>query len=197
MTTRAAFLKLLTRQLYPVLQAEGFEGTGQTLRRIAGPVIHVFNVQGASGGKQCYLNLGAHLDFLPTEGGGQVAPTEIEESHCVFRDRMDPPPGPAYGWAYGNSMAETEETVAFIVSEWSGPGRAFFARHGSYPQGFVQMLRETDPTAIHARTALHLARIAVHLGERSIAQALVDTGLAKAPERATSLKTDLEKVLGD
>jgi hypothetical protein len=197
MTTRAAFLKLLTRQLYPVLQAEGFEGTGQTLRRIEGPVIHVFNVQGASGGKQCYLNLGAHLDFLPTEGGGQVAPTEIEESHCVFRDRMDPPPGPAFGWAYGSSMAETEETVAFIVSEWSGPGRAFFARYGSYPQGFLQMLRETDPTAIHARTALHLARIAVHLGERSIAQALVDTGLAKAPERATSLKADLEKVLGD
>ena len=34
--TRNAFLKLLTRHLYPVL-------------RIRGPVVHVFNVQGASG----------------------------------------------------------------------------------------------------------------------------------------------------
>ena len=91
--TRTAFLKLLTRHLYPVLKAEGFEGSGQTLRRIRGPIVHVFNVQGASGGKACYLNLGAHYDFLPCEGGAFVPPAEIEESHCVFRERIDPPPG--------------------------------------------------------------------------------------------------------
>jgi hypothetical protein len=192
---RSTFLKLLTQKLFPVLKAEGFEGSGQTLRRIDGPVIHVFNVQGATGGKACYLNLGAHLDFLPTEGGGQVAPDALEESHCVFRDRMEPPPGAAFGWAYGETKEQAEENVEFIVSEWAGPGRAFFARHGSYPQSFEQMLRETDPNQIHARTALHLARIAMHLGDRVRAQALVDAGLARAPERATSLKADLAKVL--
>jgi hypothetical protein len=192
---RTTFLKLLTQKLFPVLKAEGFEGSGQTLRRIDGPVIHVFNVQGATGGKACYLNLGAHLDFLPTEGGGQVAPDALEESHCVFRDRMEPPPGAAFGWAYGETKEQAEENVEFIVSEWAGPGRAFFARHGSYPQSFEQMLRETDPNQIHARTALHLARIAMHLGDRVRAQALVDAGLARAPERATSLKADLAKVL--
>jgi hypothetical protein len=192
---RTTFLKLLTRKLFPVLKAEGFEGSGQTLRRIDGPLIHVFNVQGATGGKACYLNLGAHLDFLPTEGGGQVAPDALEESHCVFRDRMEPPPGAAFGWAYGATKEQAEENVEFIVSEWAGPGRAFFARHGSYPQSFEQMLRETDPNQIHARTALHLARIAAHLGDRARAQALVDAGVANAPERATSLKADLAKVL--
>ena len=194
---RATFLRLLEKKLFPVLEAEGFQGAGQTLRRIDGPVIHVFNVQGASGGKACYLNLGAHLDFLPTEGGGQVAPRDVEESHCVFRDRMHPPPGEAFGWAYGASKEEAEESVEFIVSEWSGPGRDFFARHGTYPQRFEQMLRETDPNDIHARTALHLARIAVHLGDRNRAQALVDAGLARAPERATSLKADLAQVLAN
>lgn len=196
MTPRTAFLKLLTRKLYPVLKAEGFEGAGQTLRRIDGPVIHVFNVQGASGGKQCYLNLGAHLDVLPTEGGGQVAPLEIEESHCVFRDRLDPPASPADGWSYGRSIEEAEQTVDLIVREWAGPGRGFFARHGNYPQGFAQLLRDTDLAQIHARTALHLARIALHLGDRTMARTLVDTGLAKAPERATSLKAELDKVFG-
>ncbi|SFO56605.1 hypothetical protein SAMN05216567_101385 [Variovorax sp. OK605] len=192
---RTTFLKLLTQKLYPVLKAEGFQGTGQTLRRIAGPLIHVFNVQGASGGKACYLNLGAHLAFLPGEGGGQVAPQEMEEAGCVFRDRMEPPPGAAFGWAYGTSKAQAEENVDFILSEWVGPGRAFFDRHGSYPRSFEQMLRETEPSRIHARTALHLARIAAHLGDRERARALVDAGLASAPERATSLKADLEKVL--
>jgi hypothetical protein len=195
---RATFLRLLQKKLFPVLKAEGFEGTGQTLRRIQGPVIHVFNVQGASGAKACYLNLGAHLAFLPTEGGGQVgqvAPEEIEESHCVFRDRMEPPPGAAFGWAYGTSKEQAEESVEFIVSEWAGPGRAFFARHGSYPQSFEQMLREAQPNDVHARTALQLARIAAHLGDRARAQAFVDAGLANAPERATGLKADLAKVL--
>jgi len=46
---RATFLKLLEKKLFPVLKAEGFVARGQTLRRIEGPVIHVFNVQGASG----------------------------------------------------------------------------------------------------------------------------------------------------
>lgn len=124
-----------------------------------------------------------------------MAPDALEESHCVFRDRMEPPPGAAFGWAYGATKEQAEENVEFIVSEWAGPGRAFFARHGSYPQSFEQMLRETDPNQIHARTALHLARIAVHLGDRARAQALVDAGLARAPERATSLKADLAKVL--
>lgn len=192
---RATFLKLLEKKLFPVLAAEGFVAQGQTLRRIDGPLIHVFNVQGASGGKACYLNLGAHLDFLPTEGGAPVAPQAIEESHCVFRDRMHPPPGEAFGWAYGSSRQEAEESVEFIVSEWAGPGRAFFARHGSYPQSFETLLRDTDPQQIHARTALHLARIAVHLGDGERAQALVAAGLARAPERATALKADLEKLL--
>lgn len=192
---RTTFLKLLTHKLYPVLKAEGFQGSGQTLRRIDGPLIQVFNVQGASGGKACYLSLGAHLAFLPGEGGGAVVPQETEEADCVFRDRMEPPPGPAFGWAYGSSREQAEENVDFIVSEWAGPGRAFFAKHGSYPQSFEQMLRDTDPQQIHARTALHLARIAAHLGDHERARALVDAGLARAPERATGLKADLAKVL--
>lgn len=32
-----------------MLRAEGFKGIGQTLRRINGPLIHVFNPQGARG----------------------------------------------------------------------------------------------------------------------------------------------------
>lgn len=193
--TRTAFLKLLSQKLYPVLKAEGFAGSGQTLRRIDGPMIHVFNVQGASGGKKCYLNLGAHLDFLPTEGGGSVAPGDVEESHCVFRDRLEPPPGHATDWACGETKEEAEANAELIVREWAGPGRAFFARYGSYPQSFEQLVRETDPNQIHARNAMHLARIALHLGDRERAQAFVDAGLARAPERATSLKADLAEVM--
>ena len=120
--TRTTFLKLLTKQLFPVLKAEGFEGSGQTLRRIRGPVVHVFNVQAASGGKACYLNLGAHFDFLPGEGGSFVPTAEIEEAHCIFRDRIDPPPGEAFGWAYGADSAQAEETSNSSSANGHGRG---------------------------------------------------------------------------
>lgn len=195
--TRTAFLKLLTRHLYPVLKAEGFEGSGQTLRRIRGPIVHVFNVQGASGGKACYLNLGAHYDFLPCEGGAFVPPAEIEESHCVFRERIDPPPGPAFGWAYGPDAASAEENVAFILSEWTRQGHAFFADYDAYPASCERLLRQTDPDAIHPARTLNLARIARHLGDTPRAHAFARSGLARAPERATSLKAKLEEQLAD
>lgn len=193
--TRAAFLKLLSKQLFPVLKEEGFAGTGQTLRRIRGPVIHVFNVQAASGGKACYLNLGAHFDFLPGEGGSFVAPAEIEESHCVFRDRIDPPPGPAFGWAYGADMAQAEENVEFLVSEWARQGHAFFAQYDTYPASCERLLQQTDPDQIHPAKTLNMARIALHLGESERARVFAQSGLSRAPQAATSLKAKLEQVL--
>ncbi|GAB7533244.1 hypothetical protein PS3A_56600 [Pseudomonas sp. 3A(2025)] len=193
---RSEFFKLLAQKLYPVLRAEGFKGSGQTLRRIDGPLIHVFNVQGSRGGEQCYLNLGAHLDFLPAEGGLAVQPQKLEEAHCVFRGRIDSPAGAAFGWAYGDSEEQAEETIAFIVSEWQRVGRAFFAQHAFYPQSYeALLLREVDADAIHARSALHLARIAAHLGQHERARSLVEIGLARAPERATILKAELAQVL--
>lgn len=193
--TRAAFLKLLTKHLYPVLRAEGFDGGGQTLRRTRGPIVHIFNVQGASGGKACYLNLGAHYDFLPCEGGAFVAPGEIEESHCVFRERIEPPPGAAFGWAYGADPAAAEENVAFIVSEWRRQGHAFFAAHDAYPASCERLLREADPEDLHPAQMLNLARMARHLGDTERARELAASGLARTPERATSLKAKLEAVL--
>ena len=87
---RKHFTSLLSKRLYPLLRAEGFRGTGATLRRVSEPVVEVFNVQGSSGGDRCYLNLGVHLTFLPAAGGRIVLPGELKESHCAFRTRIDP-----------------------------------------------------------------------------------------------------------
>ncbi|NRF72239.1 DUF4304 domain-containing protein [Aquincola sp. S2] len=65
---RTAFFALLSKRLLPILRAEAFRGSSPTLRRVDGVVVHVFNVQSSAGGACCYLNLGAHLAFLPTAG---------------------------------------------------------------------------------------------------------------------------------
>ena len=67
---RNAFLKRLAARFYPVLRAEGFKGSGTALRRHDGDFHHIVAVQASAGGAGCYLNLGAHIDFLPAEGGG-------------------------------------------------------------------------------------------------------------------------------
>lgn len=41
-----AFRKALPRALWRTLRADGFNGSGNTLRRVALPLVHVFNIQG-------------------------------------------------------------------------------------------------------------------------------------------------------
>lgn len=192
---RSSFLKLITRMLYPVLRAEGFRGSGTTLRRVEEPLIHVFNFQGSRSECCCYLNLGTHLSFLPAEGGIAVEPGSFLEYHCVFRGRIHPPPGPSFGWFYGHSSEEAAESVEFIVSEWPTQARTFFNRYATYPESFIALVSEASPDQIHPRDCLHFARIAnqLNMGDRTLAFA--HAGLARAPEQATLLRADLSEFL--
>ncbi|HFT8628376.1 TPA: DUF4304 domain-containing protein [Pseudomonas aeruginosa] len=188
------FLKMLEKHLYPILRAEGFIGKGQTLRRQRSQVIHIVNVEGSKRGGECYLNLGAHLAFLPPEGGLPVSIDTLDIGDCVFRDRIEPPAGAAFGWSYGDSIEEAEETVAFIVSEWPRIGHPFFNRYASYPASFERLVVESDPEKLHPRTTLHFARIAANLGQRERAREFIDSGFARTTERATNLKAAFEKL---
>ncbi len=125
------FKSRLQKALWALARRDGFEGSGATLRRVSGPTVHVVNIQSA-GAKACYLNLGAHLTFLPPEGGVHVEPGKLMEYHCAFRERMHPPPGPDFGWAYLDDPQEASQSVEFVLTEWSRVARPFFAAHGSY-----------------------------------------------------------------
>jgi len=189
------FIKHLQARLFPVLRSEGFKGSGATLRRYAPPVLHVFNIQKSSSETHCYLNLGAHLDFLPTAGEGRCVPETIKESECVFRDRIVPPPGPAFGWVYQVDAKDIEESVEFILSEWSRVGRTFFARYSEYPRQFVELVRAALGTETHPMDALVLGRIAVHLNLRTEAEQLVSEALPTVSPAATGLKRNLERLV--
>jgi Domain of unknown function (DUF4304) len=110
-----AFRSALKKQLFPVLRSEGFGGSRQTLRRAQGPWLHVFQLQSDGPSGWCYLNVGAHLDVLPPEGGLPVPRAKFEEPHCAFRDRVDPPTGPSRGWVYLSDPVEIRESVAFML----------------------------------------------------------------------------------
>ena len=176
---RSGFLKLLSKELYPLLRAEGFRGSGTTLRRITEPLVHIFNFQGSISSDECYINLGTHLSFLPSVGSKVLPAASLKEYHCVFRDRIEPPTGQAHGWAYG----QTPEP--------------FFRRYASYPESFVSLVNGTDPDEIHPSDALQYARIAVHLGLRDRARAFAEAGLASTPETATTLLANLKAFVAE
>jgi hypothetical protein len=194
---RSGFLKVLTKKFYPVLRAEGFRGSGSTLRRIEEPVIHVFNFQGSSSSDRCYLNLGAHLSFLPPVGRHGVTPASIREYHCAFSDRIDPPAGQEFGWVYGLTPEEAALNVDFLVSEWHTQGQPFFRRYASYPESFLSLLNQTSPDDLNGRDALIYARIAIHLGRPDLAMTFSEAGLESAPETASILREELIGVLQD
>jgi hypothetical protein len=83
---RSAFLKLLAKDFYPVLRAQGFKGSGTSLRRADGLFHHIVHIQGSLSARGCYVNLGAHLEFLPNEGGFNVfSPKDFDEPSCGQR----------------------------------------------------------------------------------------------------------------
>ncbi len=189
-----AFSKLLSKRFYPLLRSEGFRGSGATLRRYDDPVVHVFNVQGSSGGTSCYLNMGAHLMFLPTPAGSTPDAKKLKEYECVFRGRLEPPTGPATGWAYGTTEAEMQESVSSICDHWPKFGYPFYERYSHYPDDFSTLIAEVDECSVHPIELLTLARLAVHLGDAKRANELAEEGLTRCPERACDLRAKLQEI---
>lgn len=187
------FPKALQKRLWPILRSEGFVGSGATLRRLHSPLIHVFNIQGSSSGNQCYLNLGAHLDFLPSEGGLAVEPERFLEPYCAFRDRIDPP-AEAYGWEYLDDAAAAER-IELAAEAWTLQSRPFFEKYSGFPETFRRLVLDCTPSELHPRTALTYARIALHIGESDRAAELARNGLDRVSISATILRGHLKKIL--
>lgn len=190
---RESFLSLLRTEFFPRLRAEGFRGSGTTLRRIAGCAVHLFNVQGSSGGDRCYLNLGVHFDFLPAAGGGSAIAKDMSEAQCAFRTRLEPDEHGASGWSYGASEGEARTTMARIDAAWSSHAVAFYASH-SFPAGMrARMLARCD--ALHPHELLTFARVAQQLGDGARAVELAQRAQAKVPAAATLLRAEVDALI--
>jgi hypothetical protein len=192
---RAVFLRLVANRLYPILRSENFRGSGTTLRRHMAPIVHVFNVQGSRWGNACFLNLGAHLDFMPTAGGGECDPARLKEYECWFRDRVDPPPDRKGEWPYGPDMPSAEQTVDLMLEAWRSQGQAFFRRYSSYPADFIALVKEAIATPPHPIDCLRAARIASRLEMRQEAIVLALSARDRAPQAATILRQNATALL--
>lgn len=201
MAARAEYLTLLSKDFYPLLRSSGFKGSGDTLRRVRGEVIHVVNIQGSSDAERCYVNLGAHLAFLPTEGGTIVDLPKIKEYECAFRARVDPPADLGFGWPYGHTPAETASFIKLLIQYYRAQGEPFFAALSDYPASFEGVTPEDLGTPAKwghlggDHLPLTFARIAIHQEDTERAKAFARVGLEQAPASAQILRRRYEEIL--
>ncbi|WP_181393021.1 DUF4304 domain-containing protein [Stenotrophomonas sp. HMWF023] len=190
------FFELLESEFFPRLLREGFVRQGRTFRRICTPLIHIVEFQHGSGGQWCYVEMGAHLAFLPQQGGGEYSPETIIESGCVFRERLAGDGAvTGGGWAYGASEPETFASAKALFSAWESAGRQFFAAHQNFPGDYEAMLDSADFEQVRAAELLVFARIAASLKRQEQASALARQGLERAAPAASSLRAHLRRFI--
>lgn len=193
---RERFFELLESEFFPRLLQEGFVRKGRTFRRIRTPLIHVVECQAGSNGQWCYLEMGAHLDFLPQHGGGGYSPATIDESGCVFRERLaGDGASTGAGWGYGASEQESAASVKALCSAWESAGSHFFAAHQAFPDDYQSMLDKADLEQARAIELLTLARVAANLRRKEQALALAHLGLERAAPAASSLRAQLRRFI--
>lgn len=164
--TELPFRKELSKELLQALRAEGFTGSGTTLRRITKPLIHVFNIQAGTGrfAGSFFLNLGVHLEHLQLPGGSLLSSAEkITAAECLFSMRIAPPHREA-SWRYPNTEERMSKLLAEIHEEWVTHGRAFFDCY-SFPESFEQLINECNPVTTDPYRLVLNARIALRLGD--------------------------------
>jgi hypothetical protein len=199
---RQTFMDALRQRFYPRLRAEGFKGSGQNLRRVVGPVIQVINIQGSRHGGSCCVNLGIHLQFLPTVLGALPEAKTMDEPSCEFRRRLGRENESDHWWEYGSSEAEAQASAADLISLYFDRGAPFFARWADFPGPFedvtVEQIARGDVNGLpghktQVRAALAMARIHEYLGNADLARSFALLGIANP--RPGRLKPDFEKVL--
>ena len=200
MSGRNVFLAEVRRQLYPELFQQGFRGSGVTLRRVAGELIHVVNIQGSSSGKGGYVNLGAHLAFLPRAGLVHDEPARLTKYRCAFRTRVNPEPHFHLAWPYGGSRAEAARNVSLLREAFCIRAPQFFSHFASYPASFSDVTPSSleaapRPCFLASGSLLVWAQIALHLGNADTARAFAKIALTKCSPAASAYRDACKQVL--
>lgn len=190
---------LLRAQFSPILKAQGFERSGDVLRRFDDPVAHVVDVVHQPRRGVFRVDLGVHVTLLGDVSRRAIDPAKIREADCAWRSsiipgfRNDHDPD----FVYGSTPEEAAESVAFLVSEWDRQSSAFFGRLTRWPEDFHEAARAAVDAPPHPAHLLTWARVAGLIGDMDLARRCAAVALPSVPERATTLRENLEGIIHD
>jgi len=195
---RKQYLKALQLHVFPVLREAGFKGSGTNLRRINGPIVHAFNVQGSSGGQGCYINQGVHLLLLPKRFGGEYDLTKFSATDCLFRQRFNPgrTSMELHGrWTYGSTLEEMEDSAKQMRIKWEREGYQFFEEFTNYPEDFDSFIQRVNPENTSSNRLVDYAELAIVLEQYERSYEFAEAALENCSVRATGLKSTIKTLL--
>ncbi|GAA2846885.1 hypothetical protein FB468_0206 [Leucobacter komagatae] len=185
------------RQFFPLLNAGGFVRSGDVARRVLpGGVTHVVEIQHRPRADVFQVGLGVHLSPLDEVAATSSTPADqLREHDCAWRSSIISGfrNGSDAEFAYGQSAAEAAESVAFFVSEWPRQSEELFGPLTAFPEDFrTGAEAAASDESMHPAHLLTWARVAVLLEDGQLARSISAQALPRVPERATSLRDDLE-----
>jgi len=196
---RTTVTRLLRRDFWPVLRAEGFSRRGEVARRADGPVVHVVEVVHRPRAGVFRVDLGVHVTLLGDVSGAPVDPATLREPGCAWRAGIVPGllDGTSTDLIYGSSEEDAAGTVAFLVAEWPRQSAAFFGPLTTWPGQFHDAARAATARGLHPAHLRTHARVAALVGDLRLAREIAQEALPHVPERARALRADLEAVARD
>lgn len=179
----------------------GFVGTGLEYAAKKGHVLECLDVQDHSSGTKCCVNLGVHLDFIPSSDSGErVDFPGVKLSDCELSRRLTPSPGKSDSW-WSYEDAGAREHLLSVIEERVP---SFFQPFEDFPEYWQEVsindfktdaIRHLLPGLTHTRAALLLAQVHKYLGEWAECGLFAEYGLEVAPSIATGPKKKLRDLL--
>lgn len=110
----------------PSLREKGFKGTGKHYRRInPDGTINCIVFQSNRYGEEFTVELGFHLDFLPTLMNQRINIKKVSTYDCEFRKRLSLTDTDKW-WSYGETLNETDKILETVLSEINTVGEKYF-----------------------------------------------------------------------
>jgi hypothetical protein len=203
----AEFKNLLTKHFAPRIRELGWTGSGYHYLNFNNPpYIYVLGFQPNRHGKEAYIEIGVHFDFIPIKGLPNF--NKLEPSYLKIRQKLTPN-NDEYWWRYGNTKKKNQELIDSIWKKFKSDGIDYFRFFKSFP-GVFESIRISDleekefdfikgikmPTNIGS--ALLLARINKEIGKKEKAKEFANYGLSKIDgPNGAALIPEFEKIKND
>lgn len=195
--------KLLQRQFYPILKAQGFIKKGDVFRQVEGEVVRIIDIQ-HSIKRHCFqVNLGIHLiplgEYVMRCTGKALDIEKMRDFDCAWRSSILP-----YlindhdnDWSYTSNEQDANEMVQFLVSEWNRQSQNFFNELAHWPEDFLKKAHQACINPLHPAHMCTLCYVAGAAGDLQLVKRLAEIAIDTVPERATSLKERLASFIQD
>jgi hypothetical protein len=187
--TTKEFKKYLTKYYSPEIRKFGFKGTGLNYNKQLGHYIHSIQIFPDKWGGQCWVEVGAHLDFLPESSHMTILkPSKVKTIDSIIRKTIEDN-GKQKIYLYGRNEEEAKHTIEKMLKDIKRIGLSYLDQFTEFPSPFTNLSAKDLENDTYswlediAVNSLNLARINCYLRNEEKTQEFCKYGLKPTTEK--------------